>query len=75
MIAFENASLVRPLPRWNRLKRIRSGENDDESRLWNIRTIPPSAAQRLKQGGGVGIAIGLRLHEVDDGLLIRLFRA
>ena len=37
--------------------------------------MPPAAAQRLKQRRRVGKTIGLRLHEVDAGLLIGLFRA
>ena len=40
--------------------------------LRNFRAIPPSAAERLKQCRGIGIAIGLRLHEIDDRLLVRL---
>jgi len=46
-----------------------------ESILGNIRAVPPSAAKSLKQRGSVGITIGLRLNQVNHGLLIRLFRA
>jgi len=43
--------------------------------LGHIRSVPPSATKSLKQSSGVCIAIGLRLNEVDHGLLIRLFCA
>jgi hypothetical protein len=54
-----------------------AGNNLDEIRSipGNIRAVPPSAAQSLKQRGSVGITIGLRLNQVNDRLLIRLFRA
>src|SRR5579863_7225223 len=38
-----------------------------------IRAAPPAAAQRLEQGGGVGEAVGLSLHEADLGCLVGLF--
>ena len=37
------------------------------SALGHIRAVPPSAAQGLKQGGRVGITIGLRLNQVNHG--------
>src|ERR1700678_1381521 len=40
-----------------------------------IGAVPPAAAQSLKERGGVGIAIGLGLNEVDYGLVVGLFRA
>ena len=46
-----------------------------ELTLGDIGTVPPSAAQSLKQRGRVGITIRLGLHKVDQGLLIGLLRA
>ena len=43
-----------------------------DSIFGQIRPVPPAAAQRLKQRGGVGIAIRLRLHQVEQGLLVGL---
>src|ERR1700733_12677462 len=37
-----------------------------------LRTIPPSAAERLKQAGGVGKAVAFRLDECQLRLLIGL---
>ena len=37
--------------------------------------MPPSAAESLKQRGGVGITVGLGLDEIDYGLLISLHSA
>ena len=37
--------------------------------------VPPAAAERLEQGGGVGIARGLGLHEADARLLVGLLGA
>ena len=41
----------------------------------NVVAIPPAAAQRLKQGGRIGVAVGLRQNEVQHRLLIGLFGA
>ena len=35
--------------------------------------VPPAAAERLKQGRGIGEAARLGLHKVDAGLLVGLF--
>src|SRR3569833_1279342 len=35
-----------------------------------IGPVPPAPAQRLDQGGGVGVAVGLGLHERDARLLV-----
>ena len=43
--------------------------------LGQIRPMPPATAQRLKQRRRVGITIGLRLDEIDAGLLTGLLRA
>src|SRR5579859_7653994 len=37
-----------------------------------LRLAPPAAAQRLEEGGGVGEAVGLRLHQADLALPIAL---
>src|SRR5580658_125993 len=39
-----------------------------------LRTIPPSAADRLEQARGVGITIGLGLHSRQHRLLVGLLR-
>ena len=50
----------------------------DAPGLWlvlaEIRAVPPTAAQRLKERRGVSKAIGLSLNEVHRGLLVGLFR-
>jgi hypothetical protein len=38
----------------------------------DIRAIPPTAAERLEQRRCIGIAVGPRLHQIDDCLLIGL---
>src|SRR5579872_581981 len=38
-------------------------------------SMPPAAAERLKERGGVGVAAGLSLHQVDARLLIGLLGA
>jgi len=43
--------------------------------LGQISTVPPTAAESLKESRGVGIAIGLGLNEIYHGLLIALLRA
>src|ERR1700690_42035 len=43
--------------------------------LGQFRAMPPSTAKRLKQSCRVGIATGLRLHEVDTRLLKGLLGA
>jgi hypothetical protein len=42
--------------------------------LRQIGAIPPAAAQGPKKGRRIGRAIGRGLHEIDDGLLVGLFR-
>jgi hypothetical protein len=42
--------------------------------IGQIRAMPPSAAESLKQRCGVGVAISLGLDEIDYGLLISLLR-
>src|SRR5579871_5305575 len=37
--------------------------------------MPPAAAQRLKERGGVGVAAGLSLHQADARLLVGLLGA
>jgi hypothetical protein len=39
----------------------------------DIGSVPPAAAQRLKQRGGVSVAVGKCLYQIDHRLLIRLF--
>ena len=39
-----------------------------------LRAVPPTAAQRLKERRGVSVTIGLGLNEVHRGLLVDLFR-
>ena len=50
----------------------------DAPGLWlvlaEIRAMPPTTAQRLKERRGVSKAIGLSLNEVHRGLLVCLFR-
>lgn len=41
--------------------------------IGQVRAVPPATAERLKQCRCIGIATGLRLHQVDHALLIGLF--
>src|SRR3984957_3486823 len=41
--------------------------------LRQFRAVPPAAAERLEQRRRVGVSICLREHEIDPGLLTRLF--
>jgi len=40
--------------------------------LRNVGAIPPSAPKSLKESGGIRIAIGLGLNEIDHRLLVSL---
>src|SRR5690348_15900795 len=42
--------------------------------LLKIRAVPPATAKRLEQRRRVDVTIGLRLHQADPRLLIRLLR-
>jgi len=39
-------------------------------RRGDVLTVPPAATQRLKQGRGVGVARGLRLHQSEQRRVI-----
>src|SRR4051794_22875853 len=51
---------------------------DAEIRVVAIRldvvAVPPASSQCLKERSRVGIAIGLCLHQIDEGLLVGLLR-
>src|SRR6185312_11530617 len=55
--------------------RAREGDLVCMGVLGQIWAAPPSAAERLIEGDGVGEAGGLGLHEGDAGLLVALFGA
>lgn len=75
--AYLLASWLRPRAHVNTTApaNVNPGEN---AWLWlllgEIRAVPPAASQRLEESRGVGIAIGLGLNEVYQGLLVGLFR-